>query len=154
MSRSWSRIVMVVVAPFVGCAAIGSRVYEPQRVPIEASQADLVSLVVEYASQAGWTVVRVRSGRPALVEMLAPEVHEGGVLMRDRWIFLLVDGDVRVEKRLEAMFDPHGTWDSSDVVCSTYEYEREQRTLLELVKLEEMRRARQASSGALAVSRR
>lgn len=118
------------------CATAPSgRVYEAPAKLMAADRDGLVDAVLELAASQGWEIVQVDQGRGA-IEALTEERTISGVVMRDRWRFVAVDFELRVEKRLEAKFDPSDVaWESSDRVCDTYEYADEEEQLAAINRL-------------------
>ena len=143
-------VLAAVIALFVaGCSMVGfdQKLYEAQRLELFGSRDALVELVVAYARAQNWVIVSTSVGPNAAVEALSPSVDVVGMGMRNRWFFWVEDNEVKAELRLEVRFDPAvDVWESSPVLCDTYEYQDEQRHLQKLAEFAGKRRPSQVAA--------
>ena len=103
---------------------------------LSGNRRSLVDLIVAYAKNQHWVIVSTSVGPSPAVEALSPSVDVSGMGMRNRWLFWVEDNQVVTEMRLEVRFDPAvDVWESSPVLCDTYEYQNEQRHLQGLAEL-------------------
>ena len=124
-----SIVSMLLVA---GCSTVGfgERLYEAQRLELSGSRKTLADLIVAYAKDQQWVVVARSVGPNPSVEAVSPKIDVSGMGMRNRWLFWVEDNQVVTEMRLEVRFDPAvDVWESSPVLCDTYEYQNEHRHL-------------------------
>ncbi|HEV8322520.1 MAG TPA: hypothetical protein VG389_12970 [Myxococcota bacterium] len=110
-----------------GChLGIPIKSYEPPRMMIPTSKSTLLSAVTRLVLEQKWDIVSADEGRGVVVA-LTPEEHGEGVVTRERWTFVVADGEVTVAMRLE--MKDGAEWEVHEVVCAAYEYLRERNQL-------------------------
>jgi hypothetical protein len=125
-------LVTVSMVLTTGCSMVGidQKLYEAQRLELSGGRKALGDLIVAYTKDQRWAIVATSVTPNPAVEALSPPVEVSGMTMRNRWFFWAEDNQVLVEMRLEVRFDPAvDVWESSPVLCDTYEYQNEQRHL-------------------------
>ena len=129
---------LVGVLALAGCSEVGfgQKLYEAQHLALTGGRRALTDLIVTYAHAQHWVIVSTSVGPNPTVEALSPNVDVSGMTLRNRWLFWAEDNQVRVVMQLEVRFDPAvDVWESSPVLCETYEYQNEQRQLQGLAEL-------------------
>jgi len=109
--------------------------YQPRARVIAASKAQLIAAATAVATEQKWKILAVDSVAGVLTA-LSPEEDSAGVATRQRWSFVVTDGEVRARLVFEANFDgsDDGPWVHSDTVCTGYLYLREDEQLDKVAK--------------------
>lgn len=105
----------------------GRKTYKAPGLAMPVVRDDIFSVVTDHVREAKWTIVSATpaSGR---LEALTPADESLGVPMRERWVFAIVDYEVRVSRQLEVAFEK-GKWEREEEVCLGYAYVREHQVL-------------------------
>ncbi len=99
-----------------------------QALEIPAPQTVVERALSDWIDNRGWWLAK--RGRDGMIIAVSPTGSADGLVTRERWIFRIAGETVTVQSFLDYVRD--GLWQTSDEVCATYRYFRENEALHEI----------------------
>lgn len=121
--------VALVCVMSVGCyykAPLYTKANEPQVMEVNADRAQLIQATEALIEEQGLWLLNANPKTGKIVAVSDTD-SLGGMVTRQRWVFVIADGQVSVQSFLDHVKD--GEWTSTDAVCETYGYAAERAQL-------------------------